>query len=197
MKTSVNQGDNHLTTVFWAILAACFADIFLAIVTVKTYRLIRDYNLDHGHSVVGSTLSGILLALFVVVFAVVFSFRAGRDIVEYLRVGSPSVYSVSVSYKNIGHGNVGNEWSFSSNIDGISIEETPVDISLSPKEIAILKSVIVESDEALDDVGKKTSFVFVREDSFTVEQKVKVTENGGRNKGESVTWLVTYSFNKK
>ena len=57
MKTSVNQGANYLTTIFWAILAACFADIFLVAVTVKTYRLIRDYNLDHGHSVVGSTHS--------------------------------------------------------------------------------------------------------------------------------------------
>lgn len=97
MKISVNQGDNYLTTIFWALLAACFADIFLIAITVKTYRLIRDYNLDRGHSVVGSTLSGILLALFVVIFAVVFNIRAGRKITEMAGVDVAQVQSYVTS----------------------------------------------------------------------------------------------------
>lgn len=123
------------------------------------------------------------------------AFQTGKDIVEYFHVGSPSMYGVSVSYENLGHGNVGSEWSFSSSVDDISVGKSPIEMSLSPNEIITLKSVITESDDSLDDIGKKTSYVFVKGGSFIAEQKVKVTENGGRHKGESVTWLVTYRFN--
>lgn len=143
----------------------------------------------------GEVPSWVVSRILWVALACSVAFRAGKDIVEFFHAGSPSMYSVSVSYENLGHGNVGNEWSFSSSVDSISVGRNSIEMSLSPNEIITLKSVITESDDSMDDIGKKTSYVFVKDGFFTAEQKIKVTENGGRHKGESVTWLVTYRFN--
>lgn len=213
MKLSVNQGDNHLTTIFWAILAACFADIFLAIVTVKTYRLIRDYNLDHGHSVVGSTLSGILLALFVVIFAVVFSFRAGRKIMEMAGVDvaqvqsyvtsslfasptsssptpqaeSDNLFSVKVEHSYLGAPVSDTDYHFIDSVNGTPVGAAAKNLSFPDGAVLLLQSSAITNNSESGLFSQKK----VTADYAAFQFDVPLCDENG-----AVVWNTTFYFQK-
>lgn len=99
------------------------------------------------------------------------------------------------------NGNIGSEWWHTAEVDGISISLS----SYSQKSIVRcavnqkikIKSQSVEEDNS-PDVGKKNDTYRVTEEDiqngFEFSHSVTVRENRGRNAGQSVTYVFTYTF---
>lgn len=106
-------------------------------------------------------------------------------------------YTVSVTFSQ-GGDYIGNEWRYV-----YFINDTPFicgDYSLTIGETLTLSARFTEED-TWPDTGEASVTHEVTEEmvknSFTVSFTVYVTENGGRNKGKSAEFKVTFSFKKK
>ena len=116
------------------------------------------------------------------------------SICEYNVNGSRRIMKVSVSHPRQDDNDIGDEWSFTNEINGE----------------AMARELIVEEGETLDfyakysedddnpDIGEaSTSYTISEEDfqnGFEVTMELLATENGGRNSGKSADFLITYSF---
>jgi len=94
--------------------------------------------------------------------------------------------------------NIGNEWSYSYEINGERV--TSGDYTLSVGDSLTFKAIIIESDDN-PDVGSNSKTHIITEDDlingFSESFEVYVTENGGRNSGQSAIYHVTFEFSRK
>ena len=108
--------------------------------------------------------------------------------------GSKRKMSLRVSHIRQDDNNIGDEWSFVSEING---EPTSRDYSVAVGDSLKCWIKITESDDN-PDVGQASKTHTVSEgdleNGFTVEMDVYVTENGGRNSGKSAHYVVTFDF---
>lgn len=90
--------------------------------------------------------------------------------------------------------NIGDDWSFLNEVNG---EYAYSSIGIGIGESLTLHTKITESDDN-PDVGENTKWYTVTEsdiaNGFIVTMDVFVTENGGRNSGQSAHYIVTYTF---
>ena len=88
--------------------------------------------------------------------------------------------------------NIGDEWSYEYQINGENISKQR---SITVGETITFTTKITESDDT-PDVGAGTAYHKVTEDDLTngfeVSFDVYVTENGGKNRGKSAHFIVTY-----
>ena len=105
--------------------------------------------------------------------------------------------SLSVKHPRDDDINIGDEWSYTTEING---ERAGRELVISIGEILTFYAKFTESDDN-PDVGEATKKYTVTEDDllngFTVSMDLYVTENGGRNSGKSAHFTVTYTFSPK
>ena len=127
------------------------------------------------------------------------------DIVATTRDGVSSSYTVNVdsnrhlmkvyvTHPRQDNVNIGDEWSYTNEINGEGVYGS---IGLAPGESLTLHTRISEDDDN-PDVGENTTWYTVTEadllNGFSVSMDVYVTENAGRNSGQSAHFAVTYTF---
>lgn len=90
--------------------------------------------------------------------------------------------------------NIGDEWSYDIQVNGDRVNK---EMGLAVGEKISFYAQFTESDDK-PDVGQATTTHVVTEDDiengFVVTLDVFVTENGGRNRGKSAHYVVTYTF---
>ncbi len=110
---------------------------------------------------------------------------------------SKHLYSLYTSYSRQNDNNIGDEWSYATEVNG---EDSLNDISLSVGDTLSLYTRISEHDDN-PDIGEVSTVYTVSEDDFTngfvITKDLYVTENGGKNSGQSVHFVVTYEFTPK
>ena len=110
---------------------------------------------------------------------------------------SRRLMSLSVKHPRDDDINIGDEWSYTTEING---ERAGRELVISIGEILTFYAKFTESDDN-PDVGEATKKYTVTEDDllngFTVSMDLYVTENGGRNSGKSAHFTVTYTFSPK
>lgn len=108
--------------------------------------------------------------------------------------GSKHLMSLRVTHPRQDDVNIGDEWSYTNEING---ERVYGSVGIAPGETLTLHTRISEDDDN-PDVGENTTRYTVTEDDlengFTVTMDVYVTENGGRNSGQTAHFIVTYTF---
>lgn len=101
---------------------------------------------------------------------------------------------VRANYTREDDNNIGNEWSHEFSINGEPVEK---EMYISEGDTLNFYAEFTESDTK-PDVGKISKSYTVTEDDleegFEVEMEVYVTENGGRNSGQSADYIVTFTF---
>ena len=102
-----------------------------------------------------------------------------------------------VTYSREDDINIGYEWSYTTEING---EPTGSEIRVAPGETLNFYARFTEMDD-IPDVGEASQSYTVTEkdlsEGFTVDMDLYVTENGGRNKGVSAHFIVTFAFSAK
>ena len=90
--------------------------------------------------------------------------------------------------------NIGSEWTYTYLLNG---EQTTRSIEIYSGEVLELYTELTESDD-IPDVGSASMSYTVTEDDvkngFELSMDVYVTENGGKNRGKTVYYIVTYRF---
>lgn len=108
--------------------------------------------------------------------------------------GTKHLMNLRVTHPRQDNVNIGDEWSFTNEINGERVFGT---IGLAPGENLTLHTRISEDDDN-PDIGENTAWYAVTEadliNGFAVSMDVYVTENGGKNSGQSAHFVVTYSF---
>lgn len=92
---------------------------------------------------------------------------------------------------------VGKNWTQYHEWNGIKIEDDATEVTLAPEIEFTIYSRIREQDSKPDTATDKISYVPTIEElenGFVVTQKITVTENGGKNNGNSAYWTVTFTF---
>ncbi len=111
--------------------------------------------------------------------------------------GSKKLVDVNIKHKRDDDNNIGNEWSYDIEING---ERTSNTMGIGVGDTILFSAEITESDDN-PDVGTASDSHTVTEDDlvngFEVSMDVYVTENGGRNSGQSAHFIVTYTFAPK
>lgn len=107
------------------------------------------------------------------------------------------VMNLRVTHPRDDDNNIGDEWSYIIQING---ENPPRDYVLTVGDKLEFYAKITESDDK-PDVGEATTSHTVTEEDLlnglTISMDVYVTENGGRNSGQSAHFVVTYNFEIK
>lgn len=103
----------------------------------------------------------------------------------------------TISYKLVRNGGIGNDFSYSANINGDSIfNYTQVKINLFRNNT--IQIAIIEHDPSIDDVGKETeTFLFPLDklnEGTTNNYTIYVRETRGRGAGESAEFSVTLTL---
>ena len=110
---------------------------------------------------------------------------------------SKKLMNLRVNYTRDDDNNIGDEWSYTTEING---ENTGRDYVVTAGESIKLRIKIVEEDDN-PDVGEAEKTYKVTEadleNGFTVPLELYVKENGGRNSGKSAHFNVEYSFTMK
>ena len=110
--------------------------------------------------------------------------------------GSRGVLKLWTKHIREDDNNIGDEWSFYTELNG---ERTANEYALAVGETLNCYAKFTESDDN-PDVGEAWASHTVTEDDllngFTVSMDLYVTENGGRNSGQSAHYVVTYDFSK-
>ena len=93
--------------------------------------------------------------------------------------------------------NIGDEWNFHNEING---ENPKNEYSVAVGDTLSFYSRYTESDQDPDVGEASQTYVVTEEDlqnGFSVTMDLYVTENGGRNSGQSAHFVVTYTFSAK
>ncbi len=110
---------------------------------------------------------------------------------------SKKLMNLRVNYTRDDDNNIGDEWSYTTEING---ENTGRDYVVTAGESIKLRIKIVEEDDN-PDVGEAEITYKVTEadleNGFTVPLELYVKENGGRNSGKSAHFNVEYNFTVK
>lgn len=108
--------------------------------------------------------------------------------------GTKHLMNLRVTHPRQDNVNIGDEWSFTNEINGEHVYGT---VGLAPGESITLHTRISE-DDANPDIGENTTRYTVSEEDltngFTITMDVYVTENGGKNSGQTAHFVVTYTF---
>jgi nucleoside diphosphate kinase len=108
--------------------------------------------------------------------------------------GTKALMKLSVRHARKDDVNIGSEWTYDIEING---EPTANTIDIVVGETLSLYAEFTESDE-MPDVGTATASHTVTEEDikngFEVTMDLNVTENGGRNRGKTAQFLVTFTF---
>ena len=108
--------------------------------------------------------------------------------------GTKRKMSLRVSSPRQDENNIGDEWSWVTELNG---EPTVSEYELSAGDTIECYARFTEEDENPDIGEASTSYTVTEEDlmnGFTISMDLYVTENGGRNSGESAYYIVKYSF---
>lgn len=108
--------------------------------------------------------------------------------------GTKRKMSLRVSSPRQDENNIGDEWSWVTELNG---EPTVPEYELSAGDTIECYARFTEEDENPDIGEASTSYTVTEEDlmnGFTISMDLYVTENGGRNSGESAYYIVKYSF---
>lgn len=108
--------------------------------------------------------------------------------------GTQRVMSLRVTHPRDDDNNIGDDWSYTIQING---ENPSKDYVLVIGEKLEFYAKITESDDNPDIGEAKTSHIVTEDDlmnGLTVFMDVYVKENGGRNSGKSAHFVVTYDF---
>lgn len=101
---------------------------------------------------------------------------------------------VNVQRSRLSSNNIGSDWSYSDQIDGESVSGTK---EISVGDTITFYSKYVESDENPDVGQGSATHIVTAEDlqnGFSETIDFYVTENGGKNSGQSVHFSVAYNF---
>ena len=105
--------------------------------------------------------------------------------------------NVNTNWNRTDNNNIGNEWSYDIRIND---EIAPREMEISVGD-TISFSARIEEDDTKPDVGSESSSHTVTQEDimngFSTSLNVVVTENGGRNRGKSANFVVTYNFAPK
>ena len=108
--------------------------------------------------------------------------------------GTKHLMNLRVTYPRQDNVNIGDEWSYTNEINGERVYGT---VGLAPGQNLTLHTRISEDDDN-PDIGENTVRYTVTEadltDGFSVSMDVYVTENGGKNSGQTAHFAVTYTF---
>lgn len=108
--------------------------------------------------------------------------------------GTKTLMNLRVSYPRQDDNNIGNEWSYYTEING---ERPTRTIGIAPGDKLSFYAEFTESDNN-PDIGKASASYTVTEEDiengFTVSMDLYVTENGGKNSGKSAYFIVTFAF---
>ena len=108
--------------------------------------------------------------------------------------GSKYLMNLRITHPRQDDVNIGDEWSYTNEINGDRVYST---IGVAPGETLSLHTRISEDDDN-PDIGENTARYTVTEDDlkngFTVTMDIYVTENGGKNSGQTAHFIVTYTF---
>lgn len=111
--------------------------------------------------------------------------------------GTKRVMKLNVSQTREDDTNIGDEWSYDIQVNG---EKAGGEYIISVGDTLSFYAEFTESDDN-PDVGKASTTYTVTEDDlingFTVSMDLNVTENGGRNSGKSVHFIVNYDYTAK
>ena len=111
--------------------------------------------------------------------------------------GSKRLMSLRVTHPRDDDNNIGDEWSYRTEING---ESTGREIVVSVGETLKCYARFTEEDDN-PDVGEASKSYTVTEDDilngFTITMDLYVKENGGKNSGKSAHFVVTYTFTGK
>ncbi len=109
-------------------------------------------------------------------------------------------FKVSVGHKRDDNNNIGDEWSYYDSVNDNDLRDINHEIYLSLDESVYVYSKYTE-DDSKPDVGEAYVSHYVTEDElingFEITMDLYVTENAGKNSGESAHFIVTYSFSLK
>ena len=110
---------------------------------------------------------------------------------------SKRLMNLRVSYRRDDDVNIGDEWSYYNELNG---EIAKKEYAVSVGDSLNFYSRYTESDKDPDVGEASQTYVVTEEDlqnGFSVTMDLYVTENGGRNSGQSAHFVVTYTFSTK
>ena len=110
---------------------------------------------------------------------------------------SKKLMNLRVNYTRDDDNNIGDEWSYTTEING---ENTGRDCVVTVGESIKLRIKFVEEDDNPDVGEAEKTYKVTEEDlenGFTVPLELYVKENGGRNSGKSAHFNVEYNFTVK
>ncbi len=99
-----------------------------------------------------------------------------------------------------GYNNVGKAWTFYYELNGEKIDKAGSTADFIPGKEYTFYARIKEQDGKPDTGTNTVKYTPTESDllnGFTVQQKVKVSENGGKYRGHSVTWTITWTIKRK
>ena len=109
--------------------------------------------------------------------------------------GSQRMVNLSFSSVRDDDYNIGDEWSFRREINGESVSRGDFPIYVGE---ALTIYIRYSEEDDNPDVGEATVNHTVTEEEFnngfSIEIEVYVTENGGRNSGQSAHYITTFDF---
>lgn len=108
--------------------------------------------------------------------------------------GTKRMMSLRVTHTRDDDVNIGNEWSYHSEING---ENAGGDFAVAVGDTLYCYAVFTEEDDNPDVGEASTTYTVTEEDitnGFTIPMDLYVTENSGRNSGKSAHFIVTYMF---
>lgn len=107
-------------------------------------------------------------------------------------------YVVTVDFNMDYNHHVGNDWSYKATVDKTVIYSDGTNIAASVGQEIDLYAKCVEHDDGSSDIGESSCYIVIEKgdigQSFSVTDEVIVTENGGRYKGNTAKFTVTYYF---
>ena len=108
--------------------------------------------------------------------------------------GTKQLMRLAVTYSREDNLNIGDEWDYDWTLNG---EWPPKTISLSEKDKLAFYAKFVEEDDKPDIGEAKKSYTVKKDDlanGFEISLDVKVRENGGKNRGQTAHFIVTFTF---
>ena len=98
------------------------------------------------------------------------------------------------------YNNVGKAWTFYYELNGEKIDKAGSTADFIPGKEYTFYARIKEQDGKPDTGTNTVKYTPTESDllnGFIVQQKVKVSENGGKYRGHSVTWTITWTIKRK
>ena len=108
--------------------------------------------------------------------------------------GTKTLMRLNVRHPREDDVNIGDEWSYDIQLNGSRVTNT---VGLAVGDELSFYAQITESDDNPDVGSASTTHTVTAEDianGFEIKMDVYVTENGGKNSGQSAHFVVTYSF---